>query len=199
MWAGLFRAVRTPHWQLADAAEEPEASRTTTRQILRGWLPAADGPEASLSRERLARLLDESWLSDVRLFAPVVPLRAAGNRARWRVDACRLAVALGLYQLREGKPAQKLEALVPNYLPQLPVDPYSGQAFRCRISKGEIIEFQPGGPARQVVGTGQGILWSTGPDRVDDGGRRHAGEAPDDDPLWARGGFDLVTVVPRWP
>jgi hypothetical protein len=199
VWAGLFRAVRTPHWQLADAPEELEAGRTTTRQILRGWLPA-DGPGASLSRERLAGLLEESWLSDVRLFAPVVPLRAAANGARWRVDATRLAMALGLYQLGEGKPAQKLEALVPNYLPQLPVDPYSGQGFRYRISTGEVLEIPgAGGLAWVRVPPGQGILWSTGPDRVDHGGRRHAGEAPEDDPLWARGGFDLITVVPRWP
>jgi hypothetical protein len=198
VWAGLFRAVRTPHWQLADAPEGLEASRAATRQILRGWLPAADGPGASLSRERLARLLDESWLSDVRLFAPVVPLRAAGNRARWRVNACRLTLALGLYQLREGKPAQKLEALVPNYLPQLPVDPYSGQSFRYRISMGEVLEAGAEGLAWVRVPPGQGILWSTGPDRIDHEGRRHAGEAPEDDPLWARGGFDLITLVPHW-
>jgi hypothetical protein len=200
VWAGLLRAVRTPHWQLADAAEEAEGGRTATRLILRGWLPADDGPGATLTRDRLARLLEESWLTDLRLYAPVVPLRAAANRARWRVDASRLAVALGLYQLREGKSAQKLEALVPNYLPRLPVDPYSGQAFRYRISTGEVLEIPGGeGLAWVRVPPGQGILWSTGPDRVDHGGRRHAGEAPDDDPLWARGGFDLITLVPRWP
>src|SRR5262249_50311187 len=59
VWAGLFRAVRTPHWQLP-APAEPVGDRTATREILRSWLPAADGPGASLTRERLARLLDES-------------------------------------------------------------------------------------------------------------------------------------------
>jgi hypothetical protein len=200
VWAGLFRALQTPHWQLPDAPEEPEGRRDATRQILRGWLPAAEGPGASLTRAQLARLLDDSWLSDVRLFAPVVPLRVAATRARWRVDAARQMVALGVYQLREGKPAQQLKELVPKYLPELPVDPYSGQAFRYRISQGEALDIQGPGELKLVrVPPGQGILWSTGPDRVDHGGRRHAGEAPDEDPLWARGEFDLVTVIPRWP
>jgi hypothetical protein len=200
VWTGLFRAVQTPHWQLPDAADEPEGQRDTTRQALHGWLPPAEGPGASLTRARLARLLDDSWLTDARLFAPVVPLRAAANRARWRVDARRLAVALGLYQLHQGKAAQRLEELVPNYLPQLPVDPYSGQNFGYRISQGEALDIRgPEGPELVRVPRGQGIVWSTGPDRVDHGGRRHAGEAPEEDPAWARGEWDLIMVVPRWP
>lgn len=198
VWGGLFRALRTPYWQFPQAAGEPGEERETTRQILSGWLPVADGPGAPLTRDRLARLLDDSWLSDERLFAPAEVLRAAGTRARWRADATRLAVALGLYQLREGKPARRLEDLVPKDLPTLPVDPYSGQAFRYRISQGEEIEVHGrGGPERALAG--QGVVWSTGPDRVDHGGRRHAGDVPDDDPLWVRREFDLVTVVPRWP
>jgi hypothetical protein len=198
VWAGLFQAVRTPYWQLPGAAKGPEFRRETTRDILEGWLPPAEGP--SLTRERLARLLDDSWLSDMRLFAPVVRLRGAVTRAQWRVEAHRLKVALGLYQLRERKAAQRLEDLVPKYLPTLPLDPYSGQGFRYRISKGEDVKVEgPGGPGPVRAQLGQGIVWSTGPDRTDDGGRAHAAEVPDEDPLWRRGGLDLVTVVPRWP
>jgi hypothetical protein len=206
VWAGLFRAVRTPYAQLPSPRQDPRAGRESTRLILRGWLPAADGPGSSLTAERLARLLDASWLSDEQLFAPVVPLRAAATRARWRVDACRLAVALALYQLQEGRPAVRLEDLVPKYLPQLPPDPYSGQPFRYRISKGENVEvpadedFQGRkGPEKGRVLPGQGVLWSTGPDRVDDGGRRHGGRWGEEDSRWPLGGFDLITVVPYWP
>jgi hypothetical protein len=207
VWAGLFRALETPYWELPGTAQELVADKWVTGEILRGWLPAADGPGASLTAARLARLLDASWLSDERLFAPVVPLRAAATRARWRLDSCRLRVALALYRLREGKPARTLEALVPGYLPQLPGDPYSGQAFRYRVAQQqEHLEFagdEPfegkNGPDRGHVQPGQGILWSTGPDRVSHDGRHHGGGLADDDPRWANEGLDLIAVVPYWP
>ena len=127
-------------------------------------------------------LLDSSWLADDRLFCSVGPLRDAGTRARWRVDAMRLALALSLYRLEEGKSAPALPDLVPKYLPDgLPIDPYSGQAFHYRIANG------------------QETVWSTGPDRVDQGGRNHGGELLDDDARWARGDFDLIKQAPRWP
>jgi hypothetical protein len=206
VWAGLFRAVETPYWQLPETAAELESGKGTTPPILLGWLPAAEGPGSSLTSARLAKLLNASWLSDERLFSPVVRLRAAATRARWRLDSRRLEAALGLYQLREGKAAPTLDALVPNYLPKLPVDPYSGQAFRYRISKGEEIEVLPDvdfqgrmGAGRGTVRPGQGVLWSTGPDRADQGGRKHGGPLAEDDARWAGEGFDLVTVVPFWP
>jgi hypothetical protein len=159
-----------------------------------------------LTSERLARLLDASWLADPQLFVPVLSLRSAATRARWRVDACRLKVALGLYRLLENKSAQKLEDLVPKYLPQLPVDPYSGQAFRYRISQGEELaiagdeEFQGRkGPGQGKVQPGQGVLWGTGPDRMDHGGKKHGGHLPDDDPRWWSEGLDLIAVAPSWP
>jgi hypothetical protein len=159
-----------------------------------------------LTAERLARLLDASWLADPQLFVPVVSLRSAATRSRWRVDACRLKAALGLYRLLEKKSAQKLEDLVPKYLLQLPVDPYSGQAFRYRISKGEELviagvgEFQ--GPKvhdQEKVRPGQAVLWSTGPDRIDHGGKKHGGSLADDDPRWSAEGLDLIAVAPSWP
>jgi hypothetical protein len=206
VWAGLFRAIRTPHWELPSNAGEPGVGTPTTRKILAGWLPAVDGPGSSLTAGRLARLLDASWLSDEQLFAAVVPLRSAATRARWRVDACRLRVALGLYQLREGKPAQRLADLVPNYLRALPIDPYSGRAIRYRISGGEQLviagdeAFQGrNGPGKDRVQPGQGIIWSTGPDRTDHGGRRDGGALGDDNEAWAGMGLDLIAVVPLWP
>jgi hypothetical protein len=201
VWAGLFRALRTPYWQLPADQGEPEAAPDSASGILHGWLPATEGPDSSLTRERLERLLRGSWLTDARLFAQVVKLRSASTRTRWQVDAARLAVALGLYQFREGKPAQRLENLVPKYLAKLPEDPYSGQPFRYRISAGEVIE-QPQAPAGQervTVQSGQGVTWSTGPDRVDHEGRKHGGAVPEGDPLWSNGGLDLVTLTPRWP
>jgi hypothetical protein len=181
VWGGLFRAVDTPHWQLPELSEVPKTKKKATREILQCWLPA---PGASISRADMIHLLDTSWLADDRLFCPVVPLREAAIRARWRVDATRLAVALSLYRLEEGKSAPDLEALVPKYLPAgLPIDPYSGQPFGYRI----------------LPQNGQAIVWSTGPDRVDHGGKRHGGHLADDDPQWVHGNFDLIKSAPQWP
>jgi hypothetical protein len=199
-WEGLLRATRTPHWELPEGSGNAVGDKAETRAILSGWLPASEGPGASLTPARLARLLDESWLSDPRLFAPVVTLRSAATRSRCRVESHRLAIALALYQIEQGKPAARLEDVVPKYLPALPVDPYSGQAFRYRVSMGEQLEIAGrGAPQRVVVRPGQGIVWSTGPDRVDHGGRQDGDDAADDDPRWGRGGLDLITVVPHLP
>jgi hypothetical protein len=65
--------------------------------------------------------------------------------------------------------------------------------FHYRVSAGEHIDDL--GAAR----AGQGVLWSTGPDRVDHGGQHHGGRLGDDVLELPRGGFDLVTLVPHWP
>jgi hypothetical protein len=199
VWAGFFRGLQTPYWQLPETSAEPRAEKESTRRILQGWLPAADGePGSSVTPERLGRLLDASWVSDEQLFPPVVRLRSAATRARWRLDSARLAVALALYRLRERKPAATLKDLVPRYLPELPVDPYSGKAFGYRISKGERLAIVGGEPGNWTARPGQGVIWSTGPDRLDHGGLRHGGALADDDPRWTSEGCDLITVVPPW-
>lgn len=192
VWAGHFRAVRTPHWQL------PEGK-------LAAWLPATEGRAASISRPRLEGLLQASWLGDSQLYCDVLHLQAAGNRARWQVEATRLAAALHAHQLREGKPAQKLDDLVPKDLPVLPLDPYSGKSFLYRISAGEDLAILEhiGGIQRirefaAKVGPGEGILWSTGPDRVDDGGRRQGVRLHFRSEESIRPGHDLIARIPRW-
>jgi hypothetical protein len=197
VWAGLYRNLQTPHWQLPDPLDGGKtirAEKEASRQILQSWLPPTDGPAASWTIDRLASTLDQSWLADEKLFCSVKPLRLAGTHARWRIDSARLAVALGLYQITEGKTAAKLADLVPKYLPKLPVDPYSGQDFHYRISKGEQVAM--GAKEIQVL-PGQAILWSTGPDRIDHGGKKHGAQLPMDDARWADG-FDLITVIPHW-
>ena len=190
VWSGLFRGVQTPYWQLPEPAADPQTDKEATLQIMRGWLPTQEGPGAGVTPARLAKLLDASWLADERLFCSAFRLRTAATRAHWRVDAARQAVALSLYQIEEGKTARNLEDLVPKYLAELPTDPYSGRPFRYRISPGVDIEHVGG------VRAGRGILWSTGPDRIDNGGVRDGGPFADDDALWTTGGLDLITVVP---
>ncbi len=192
VWAGLFRALETPPWELP-AVSEPNGASDATRNILRAWLPAASGPGASLTQADVARQLDASWLADEHLFASVERLRAASLGASWRLDTERLTTALALYQLATGKPAQRLEDLAPKYLPQLPLDPYSGQPYRYRISDGEHID----GLGKALPG--QGVVWSTGPDGVDDGGREHLQRFPPARHRPPPDHLDLIRLVPVCP
>lgn len=180
VWSGLLRNIQTPHWELPTGADELQTKKPQTRDILQDWLPDENGRGAAASRERTARILDRSWLADERLFASVARLRGAATRARWNVDATRQTVAVSLYQLEEGKHPPDLQTLVPRYFKSgLPIDPYSGETFRYRVDNGKA------------------IIWSTGPDRDDDGGMRHGGHLPDGHRVWQARGFDLIKEAPR--
>jgi hypothetical protein len=54
-------------------------------------------------------------------------------------------LAARLYCLESGKPLRDLSELVPNYLPTLPEDPYTGRTFGYRLSEGEVIEVDGSG------------------------------------------------------
>jgi len=181
----------------------------------------------------------------------------ADNDRHRSVEANRRATLLKLairqFELGEGRVPQKLQELVPKYLPKLPGDPFSKSSFRYRISAGETIpglkdreselpapppganfsgeEYQalagafggavcwpllpdwlqaeePGGPFGSVpidwerlkkpaeldAQNGQPILWSVGPDRIDD-----RGMTANPRPTQGQRGGDLVYVVPRRP
>src|SRR5262249_15613542 len=120
-----------------------------------------------------------------------------------RLRAARLIVALALYQVETGKPAGRLEDLVPRYLAALPADPFSGQPFHYRVSLGERIVWLPNHlvssegteEVSKDVQPGQGVLWSVGPDGSDNGGKRRYNEKYFDDIK----GLDLIFLVPQWP
>ena len=109
------------------------------------------------------------------------------------VRAMRLKIALGLYQREHRHPAERLEDLVPAYLPALPEDPFSGKSFGYRLCKGKQMEKCPEG-----VQPGQAILWSVGPDGVDNGGIM--AREPDyyNPGYWLNQDVDLVFIVPKW-
>jgi hypothetical protein len=79
------------------------------------------------------------------------------NSTRWRVQAesAMLQADLGvrLFQSDEGRWPDSLEDLVPNYLPAIPIDPYSNQPLKYRP---EPMGF---------------VLYSVGDDGIDNGGR----------------------------
>jgi hypothetical protein len=151
---------------------------------LERWFADPNGPQASLDRERLSQMVADSPLRLILSgWGPIISIEASGL---CRLHAARLRLALALYEIREGKPAASLQALIPHDLPELPPDPYSGQLFGYRISRGERLPplpadlppdamgqaLTPGPPEGviHVVRPGQGILWSVGPDLQDDGG-----------------------------
>ena len=182
-WVGLLHRAETPHWELPTQVVEIHALKSVTRTILREWLPPPDGAAASVTPARLARLLDHSWLADDRMFPTVTPLRQSATRSRVRIDSAVLAVALGLFRLEHGKSAPSLSDLVPRIvLGGVPTDPYSGEVYRYRVNPND----------------GQEFIWSTGPDRIDHGGRNNGFPAADDAPQWNNGDLDLIKAVPLW-
>jgi hypothetical protein len=127
-------------------------------------------------------------------------MRLAEARSLCDLRATRLVLALALYEMENRKPATTLAALVPKYLPTLPLDPFSGLPFHYRVSQGERIEKVGDNPDEATfwdVASGQGVVWSVGADRADDGGVRDGRLMLGD---WTRGvpGMDRVYLVPRW-
>jgi hypothetical protein len=119
-----------------------------------------------------------------------------------RLRALRLRIALALYEINNGHPAKQLADLAPRYLAKVPVDPYNGQPFHYRISKGERLQWTvpPIGatPKYRRVESGQGIIWSVGPSLRDHGGKIQLLDSPDLAIAGAPGFGDYIFLVPRW-
>jgi hypothetical protein len=74
------------------------------------------------------------------------------NNARARFDLLRVETAGKLFQFERGRAPEGLSELVPDYLPELPIDPWSPD----------------GSPYRRAA---EGHYYSLGPDAADDGGK----------------------------
>jgi hypothetical protein len=152
-FAGYLRAAQASVLS-AQHLVEAERRQSQGRVMLEGWLAATSGPEADMSADDLARLIDESWLAAMLPHWSRDQLRRPHTQALARLRAARLQLALTLYQIQEGKPAAALEDLVPRYLAELPVDPVTGRAFQYRVSQGERY---PAGDMGFAVGTPGGM------------------------------------------
>ena len=88
------------------------------------------------------------------LLLPAVS-KAGDNLAaqRFDLDGAAIAIALARFHRARGEWPDSLEALVPEFLPTLPLDPETMLPYRY--------ERRAAGP----------MVWSTGPDGIDDGGR----------------------------
>ncbi len=105
------------------------------------------------------RELDESWNRRRRgiVTALLAPAMEKVVTAATEADAERLlartALALAAYKVRSGSYPDKLDALVPEFLPRVPADPFSGRPLRLK---------------RDGAGA---VVYSVGRDLTDDGGR----------------------------
>lgn len=88
----------------------------------------------------------------------------ASARAQAGEDCGRIAVAMTRYRLDHGKLPEKLEDLIPQYLKTIPVDPFDGKPLRLAEKEDRC------------------VIYSVGPDQVDDGGVdldiRHKSSSP---------------------
>jgi hypothetical protein len=88
--------------------------------------------------------LIKGWRSNVQVWAE----RSLGQR-----DGLVTGIALELYRRESGEYPKSLDALVPQFLPQIPSDRITGEPVKYRVVNGKP------------------LIYSVGDDRKDDGGR----------------------------
>lgn len=119
-------------------------------------------PEALKAAEAAAQEVDNAssgsaWRDilylTTSLFAPTTkPLFVAAARATAQRDATDAVIGIELFRRRNGSIPETLDELVPEFLPQVPIDPFDGQ------------------PLRYVVKPDRYVIYSVSFDGVDDGG-----------------------------
>ena len=195
VFAGSLRAVVAGYHEVGPI-ERPEEQ---ARHSLDVWLPAKEGPETPLTRERLEGLLDESGLWSI--LPDWRQLFLANTITLGRIRAAKLKLALLLFEAEKGRLPASLDELVPDFLPAVPLDPFSGQRFHYRVSRGE--KFQPQRRTdrpEQDVSPGQAIFWSVGPDGIDHGGTKQGDDRTmHNSAWWSEREWDWIFLVPRWP
>jgi ABC-type transport system involved in multi-copper enzyme maturation permease subunit len=88
--------------------------------------------------------------------------RAYCDNTTWR-RATLLQIALALYHLEHHKYPAQLADLVPAYFEQLPLDPYSRQAFQYLPSGLDLpLKYWAVDGNPEVIGSGQPLFWSVG-------------------------------------
>lgn len=131
--------------------EKPEGNlRAATQEIDRVFAAALlRGAQLAAYRKPLPRIRNK-LLQQVPDYIEQLFHRYDAYTARYRM--LKTELALRAYHLEQGKPSPSLEALVPEYLPAVPQDPFGA-----------------GGPLRYHRGANP-LVYSVGPDKKDDGG-----------------------------
>jgi hypothetical protein len=126
-------------------------------------------------RGRLELARDDLLYGEWNGFWSVQSIKRLGGRhvANLRLLIAELAVQA--YRLEHDAPPRSLDVLVPNYLVEVPIDPFSGAPLRYRV----------GGP--------EPLIYSVGPDGDDDGGRGLSREA-----FFLESDGDMILDFPEW-
>lgn len=90
-----------------------------------------------------------SWYSD--FFEAMMPLRHTQRELETRHAAVVQLLAIGEFQAQHNKLPQALADLVPEFLPELPLDPYTQQPFLYEADK-EVVQVYSPGPNEQDEG-----------------------------------------------
>jgi len=117
----------------------------------------------------------------VLLLAPPDSMRSFQERGQARFELAKLGFALAAYRAEHGEWPEKLEALVPDYLAELPDDPFTDRPFHYRRE-------------------GEGfLLYSVGPNLRDNGGKNKALDVDDSSEEWLPESEDWDDVRLRIP
>jgi hypothetical protein len=160
-------------WALGLAAREPGERPS-------GGVSSSEDEEVRHALETTPRAL-ASVIPAAESFINTDDRNEVGRRALIQILAIRQ------WQLRhDGRLPDDLHALVPEELPSLPKDPYSGGPFHYAPARGQTIfpgiSGKAGSPAPpplfpRAAAPGSWLLYSVGPNRIDDGGTAMAGGA----------------------
>ncbi len=144
-------------------ASRRDLSDMAERLVLR-FQSERSGPlwqwEASTAEEQIEKLLNSPhnrirYWPVLHLFPSFQNLALRGEVLTQQRDAMLTVIALELHRRREGHYPEMLEQLTPSPLPAVPLDRFTGKPLCYRL-----IDGQP-------------LVYSTGMDRDDDGGRPH--------------------------
>ena len=117
------------------------------------WQWQQSGVEAQIRHWRGSRLETMRYLPIVMILPSIHGAAFVGEKATQQRDATLVALALELYRRRHGTWPALLGELTPDLLPDVPPDRYTGEPIVYRL-----IDGRP-------------LLYSVGPDRIDDGGK----------------------------
>jgi hypothetical protein len=176
--AGLWRwtqrdgiALTLEHMgELVAATEEPFSQAIQT---------------ADQTERRLRQITNSSPLNRIRYALPslLLPATSAVFQAAARIQAVNdladTAIAIERYRRKHGKLPEKLEELVPEFLPEVPLDPFDGQ------------------PLRYVVDDEGCRIYSLGMNRTDEGGTGNLDGRPDEDVVFRLRAPDATEGAPE--
>jgi hypothetical protein len=160
--AFVFRAALAPFINIATSYHVEAMAYIHQQAVASGWAPTAWSPAA------LPHTGDPTGFTIVDAFVPFPDdkLRLAELTIRaqaWRRLAAT-AIAVKRFEADRGRRPFDLDELVPDYMEQLPTDPFGdGTAKICYVPAD--------GPAGGEAVSGRARLYSRGPDGIDDGGR----------------------------